>query len=95
MKKITLLLLIGELLLTACSKATLVQTAIPTVSLISSPTITLTEAPSVPTIDVDGIQIPDPHITNPEFFDTNNLNSPIAEFAQAIRVRNQKMLFPA
>lgn len=43
--------------------------------------------PSVPMIEVDGLQIPDPKASNPELFDVTNPDSPIVQFANAFEVK--------
>lgn len=75
-------------------------TAIPTP--ISPPTATPTEVPAtptvaptatapIPTIDVGGLQVPDPKATNPEFFDLQNHDSPIVQFARAFGVQPEEI----
>jgi len=45
------------------------------------------EKPSAPMIEVDGIKLPDPKVTNPELFDIKNPDSPIVEFANAFSLK--------
>jgi endo-1,4-beta-xylanase len=51
----------------------------------SSPT------PSVPMIEVGGLKLPDPHVSNPEFFDVTKPNSPIVKFANAFGVTPEQV----
>jgi len=57
-----------------------------------TPTITPTPQPSptpeptpIPTIEVSGLQLPDPRITNPELFDLKKKEAPIPQFANALK----------
>lgn len=47
--------------------------------------------PSVPMIEVGGLQIPDPHVSNPELFDVTKPDSPIVEFANAFGVTPEEV----
>jgi hypothetical protein len=60
------------------------------------PTETPTATSSVPMIEVDGLQIPEPKVSNPELFDlTEHLlaenNSPIVQFANAFGVNPEEV----
>ena len=57
-----------------------------------TPTITPTPQPSptpeptpIPTIEVSGLQLPDPRITNPELFDLTKKEAPISQFVNAMQ----------
>lgn len=52
------------------------------------PTATATH---VPMIEVDGIQVPDPKVINPELFDLGNPNSPIVQYANAFGVEPENV----
>jgi hypothetical protein len=84
------------LLLSACGSsqitptATSTATSLPTNTPIPSPTATPT--PSVPMIDVDGIQVPDPKASNPELFDLKNPDSPIVQFANAFGIKPEDVV---
>jgi endo-1,4-beta-xylanase len=60
-----------------------------------TPTPTVIETPSVPMIEVNGLKIPDPKVSNPELFDlTKHLtknNSPIVQFANAFGVNPEEV----
>ena len=43
------------------------------------------EPTPVPTIEVNGLQLPDPHITNPELFDLQKQEAPIPQFVNALK----------
>jgi len=43
------------------------------------------EPTPIPTIEVNGLQFPDPRITNPELFDLKNKEAPIPKFANALK----------
>ena len=72
MKKSCLIVAIFIFVVSACASPTQIPTT-PTVgvtpSAIPSPTITKTATPSVPMIEVGGLQVPDPKVSNPELFD--------------------------
>ena len=61
----------------------------PTEEPTQEPTVPPTE--TIPTIDVDGLQVPDPKISNPELFDLTNPSSPIAKFANAFGVKPEEV----
>src|SRR3990172_3226144 len=46
---------------------------------------------SMPMIEIDGLQVPDPHVSNPELFDITKPDSPIVEFANAFGVTPQEV----
>jgi GH35 family endo-1,4-beta-xylanase len=50
-----------------------------------------TPTPPVPMIEVGGLQIPDPHVSNPELFDVTKPDSPIVQFANAFGVTPQEV----
>jgi endo-1,4-beta-xylanase len=78
------------LLLSACTaEAALVITQTP------APTATRTPQPTatVPQIEVDGLQVPDPKVSNPELFDRKSSNSPIVQFADAFGVNPEEVAF--
>jgi len=69
----------------------------PTVGVTSSafPTLTITKTatPSMPMIEVGGLQVPDPKVSNPELFYISSPDSPIVQYANAFSV-NLRMLLP-
>jgi len=64
--------------LTFTPSPTITETVIPPV-----PTITETVIPPVPMIIIDGLKVPDPTFSNPEFFQTNKPDSLVVKFAEA------------
>lgn len=61
------------------------ETAIPTSTFTPiPPTPTITPTP-IPTIEIDGQIIPDPHFANPELFDLAKPNAPIPQFVYAMK----------
>jgi endo-1,4-beta-xylanase len=84
LRTIAILMLLA-FVIDSCTAAT--PTATPRSSATSAPpTATLTSTPAIPTIDVDGLQVPDPKAINPELFDVKNPDSPIVQFANAFGV---------
>ncbi len=61
---------------------TAIPTLIPTET--KAPTAAPTATPSIPMLEIGGLKIPDPKVTNPEFFDLGNANSPVVQFANAM-----------
>ncbi len=85
-KNIVTVLLVA-FILASCAPAAKV---VPTETIVSAttftsipPTSTITPTP-IPTIDIEGQSIPDPHFTNPELFDLQNPKSPIPQFIKAM-----------
>ena len=65
------------------------STATPT----STPTATPTATPTpIPTIQVGGLSVPDPRVTNPELFDLTKKDSPIVEHANAFKLNSADVL---
>jgi GH35 family endo-1,4-beta-xylanase len=90
MKRIPLLTLLWVLLASCTAPA---PTATPLSSAtVAPPTAALTATPNIPTIDVDGAQVPDPKVTNPELFDLKNPDSPMVEFANAFGVKPEDVV---
>lgn len=54
----------------------------PSIGVLSS--IAFSEKP-VPMIEVDGIKVPDPKVTNPELFDITKPDSPISKFVESMK----------
>ena len=96
MKRAIFICILLALLLSACVSsqpvpiATATGTSFPTNTPI--PTSTKIPTPPVPMIDVDGVKIPDPQVSNPELFDLKNPNSPIVLFANAFNVNHEDVL---
>ncbi|MCL5428645.1 MAG: endo-1,4-beta-xylanase [Chloroflexi bacterium] len=79
------------LLLVACAPVAATETRLAT-SPTATPTLANTETPTpVPTIEVDGLHLPDPKITNPELFDLTNPDSPIVQFANAFGIAPEEV----
>lgn len=77
-------LILAAMLLSACTAqvenkpiSTLLPTNIP--------------SPNVPIIEIDGLKVPDPKASNPEFFDLTSLDSPIVQFANAFSVKPEEV----
>lgn len=90
-KNIVTVLLVAFILASCAPAAKVVptETAIPTSTFTPvPPTITPT---SIPTIQVNGFNVPDPKYTNPELFDLQNVNSPIPQFVNAMSMAGIKV----
>jgi len=98
--RLWLSLVIMFLVLTACAPVAAIPTEIQPTSTempaeatkTLTPTETPTEIPtstptSIPTLEGLLIPVPDPRITNPDFFDVSNANSPIVQFAEAFAIK--------
>lgn len=87
-KKIVTSLLVS-IILASCTPAAKViptEAAMPTSTFVPiSPIPTITPTP-IPTIDVEGHNIPDPHFSNPELFDLQNSVSPIPQFVNSMKM---------
>ncbi|GJQ51121.1 MAG: hypothetical protein HKUEN01_35070 [Candidatus Kuenenia stuttgartiensis] len=75
--------------LASCAPA---ATVVPTETIVSTSTFTpipstptITPTP-IPTIDIDGQSIPDPHFSNPELFDLESSDSPIPQFVNSLKM---------
>lgn len=87
-KNIFTVLLVAIILVSCAPAAKVVptETIIPTSTFTPvPPTPTITPTP-IPTIDIEGQSIPDPHFTNPELFDLQNPDSPIPQFANSMKM---------
>lgn len=79
--------LLVSIILASCAPAV---TVVPTET--TAPTLTFTPVPPtptisptpIPTIDVEGMVIPDPRFVHPEWFDIEKLSSPILQFVRAL-----------
>lgn len=93
MKHVIFICILFALLLSACgnsqSAPTITATSLPTSTPI--PTSTETPIPPIPMIEVDGVKVPDPKISNPELFDLKNSDSPIVQFAKAFGVKPEEV----
>lgn len=82
---ITVLLVV--IILASCAPAAKVvptETTIPTSTVTPiPPTPTITPTP-IPTIDIEGQNIPDPRFSNPELFNLEKPNAPIPQFVHAL-----------
>lgn len=89
-----MVLLITFILASCASAAKVVptETAIPTSTFTPIPTSTATPTP-IPTINVEGHIIPDPHFSNPELFNLNSTDSPIVQFANALKIKPADVKF--
>jgi endo-1,4-beta-xylanase len=87
-KNIFTVLLVAFILVSCAPEAKVVptETAIPTSTFTPAPTATITPT-SIPAIDIEDLSIPDPHFSNPDFFDFSNTNSPIVQFANAFELQ--------
>jgi hypothetical protein len=87
-KNIVTVLLVAVTLASCAPAAKVVptETAVPTSTFTPAPTATITSTP-IPTINVEGQNIPDPRFSNPDFFDVSNANSPIVQFANAFGLK--------
>ena len=86
MKYIILTCTLFALLLSACGN----NQPVPPETVTSLPTNTpfpAATATSIPMVNVDGVQVPDPKVTNSELFDLKNPESPIVQFANAFGVK--------
>ena len=103
--RLWLSLVIMLLVLTACAPVAATPTEIPPTSTempaeatktsipTETPTITPTITPtSIPTLEGLSISVPDPRITNPDFFDVSNANSPIVQFAEAFAIKPEDVV---
>ncbi|WP_448543784.1 endo-1,4-beta-xylanase [Roseiflexus sp.] len=75
---------------TPAPSATSLPTATATPTSTTTPTPTSTATPTatptpIPTIQVGNLSVPDPRVTNPELFDLKNPESPIPQFANALK----------
>jgi endo-1,4-beta-xylanase len=102
MKRTLIVLLLVNLMLSACAPAsaptstpapsatplpTATTTPISTATPTSTPTPTPTATPTpIPTIQVGNLSLPDPRVTNPELFDLRNPNAPIPQFVNAMKM---------
>ena len=69
-----------------------IDTAWPKVSEMASlPTFTPEPTPSLPILEVDGLKIPDPKASNPEFFNLTSPDSPIVQFANAFGIKPEEV----
>jgi hypothetical protein len=86
-KNIVKVLLIAFILASCAPAAKVIPTeaAILPSTFTPVPLATITPT-SIPTINVEGQNIPDPKFTNPEFFDTAIKDSPIAQFINAVKI---------
>ena len=78
-------------LLASCSTPG-AEAASPTINPVAHTGPTLTPeapTPSIPTIEVGGLKLPDPKISNPELFDVTKPDSPIVKFANAFGVNSE------
>ncbi len=92
MKSLTFICVLFALLLSACGS---IQPA-PTMSATATSLPTNTHIPTatatpIPMIDVNGIQVPDPKVTNPDLFDLKNSESPIVQFANAFGIKPEEV----
>jgi len=88
--------LLFAFILASCAPAAKVvptETAIPPSTFTPIPTSTFTPVPTatitpttIPTIDVEGQNIPDPRFSNSDFFNVTNFKSPIVQFAKAFDI---------
>jgi len=87
-KNIVTVLLVAFILASCAPTAKVVptETAIPTSTFTPIPTSTATSTP-IPTVNVEGLIIPDPHFSNSELFNLDNVDSPIVQFANAFKVK--------
>ncbi len=85
MKKLMLVALFLACIVVSCASPTPLpspsSTPLPTNTPTLMPTPTATQ---VPMIDVNGIQVPDPKVSNPELFDVYSADSPIVQFRDAM-----------
>ncbi len=93
MKSISLTILFA-FFLSACAppkatSPTVIPSPISPPAATATPTVAPTATAPIPTIDVGGLQVPDPKVTNPDFFDLENQGSPIVQFAKAFGVQSQ------
>jgi hypothetical protein len=101
MKRTLIVLLLANLILSACAPVsaptpttapsatplpTATTTPISTATPTSTPTPTPTATPTpIPTIQVGSLSVPDPRVTNPELFDLRNPDAPIPQFVNAMQ----------
>lgn len=69
----------------ACARPS-VPTPTPSPAPSWTPTASPTETPAIPTIGVDGTEVPDPTVSNPELFDLTTAESPIPQFVSAMKM---------
>jgi hypothetical protein len=96
MKRTLIVFLLVNLILSACAPVSAPtptpapsMTPLPTATATptSTPTSTPTATPTpIPTIQVGSLFVPDPRVTNPELFDLRNLDAPIPQFVNAMRM---------
>jgi hypothetical protein len=82
------------IILASCAPAAKVvptETTIPTSTFTPVPTATITPT-LIPTINVEGQNVLDPHFSNPDFFDVGNANSPIVQFAKAFNIKPEDVI---
>ncbi len=93
-KNIITVLLVTIILASCASAAKVVpkETAMPTSTFTPIPTSTATPTP-IPTVNVEGQIIPDPHFSNPELFNLDSADSPIVQFANAFAVKSADVKF--
>lgn len=91
-KSIVTVLFVAFILVSCAPKAKGVpsEMTIATSTFTPSPTATITLTP-IPMINVEGQNIPDPRFSNPEFFDFNNSDSPIVQFANAFGLNPEEI----
>ena len=84
MKRSMLVVLFLACMLASCASPTPLpsQASLQTSTSTPLPTPTATQGPM---IEVGGIQVPDPKISNPELFDKFSTKSPIVQFCDALK----------
>ena len=93
MKRTLLMLLLVNLILSACAPTSAPistpapsATPLPTVTTAPTSTAIPTATPTpIPTIQVGDLSVPDPRVTNPELFDLTKPEAPIPQFANALK----------
>ncbi|CAG1005310.1 hypothetical protein ANAEL_03315 [Anaerolineales bacterium] len=94
MKHTTFIIIAFTLLLSACgsSQPTPIATTTSAPTNTPVPTVTQTPTSAIPMIDIDGVKVPDPKVTNPELFDLKNPDSPIVQFANAFGAKPEDVV---
>lgn len=88
LKSFVTVLLVSLVLVSCAPVATIVptETSIPGATITPvPPTPTITPSP-MPTIEIEGLIIPDPRFSNPELLDLENINAPIPQFVYAMNL---------